>query len=257
MFMETQFDAIILDDTETSPESGAENTDVFFLSEEEQLKLLKAMENDILSMKKNVKKKPVYSFVKRLFDIVASALALILLSPLFVVVAGKIKRESEGPAIFKQLRVGKDGKVFTMYKFRSMYVDAEERLHAVLELNKGKNSLMFKAEDDPRITPYGYIIRKRSIDELPQLFNILKGEMSFVGPRPPLVREVIQYDKEYTIRLAVIGGLTCYWQIAGRNDADFGFCLEQDTKYLNERSWWTDIKLIFMTIAHVFSGKGS
>ena len=150
-----------------------------------------------------------------------------------------------------------NGKVFYMYKFRSMYADAEEKLESVISLNRGKNTLMFKADNDPRITPFGAKIRENSIDELPQLLNILKGQMSFVGPRPPLVREVIQYEKEWTIRLAVKGGLTCFWQIAGRNDADFEFCLEQDKKYLRERGLWTDLKLIFKTAEHVFRQKGS
>ena len=225
-------------------------------SKQEQLEMLRNMEGDIQRVCKTVKPKPIYLVVKRLFDFFASIIALVLLSPLLLVVAHKIRKESQGPAIFKQLRVGKNGKLFTMYKFRSMYIDAEERLESVLKLNKGKNSLMFKADDDPRITPFGRTIRKNSIDELPQLLNILKGEMSFVGPRPPLVREVIQYKDDQTIRLAVKGGLTCYWQIAGRNDADFDFCVEQDKKYLRERGWWTDIKLIFKTIGHVFSGKG-
>ncbi len=255
--MTTNTNTPILDSPEINPVSDSNEPDVLLLSESEQIKILDGMKSDIRSLKRQVKRKPIYSLVKRLFDIVASILALILLSPLFIVVAGKIKKESEGPAIFKQLRVGKNGKVFTMYKFRSMYIDAEERLEEVIKLNKGKSTLMFKADEDPRITPFGDKIRKNSIDELPQLLNILKGEMSFVGPRPPLVREVVQYEKEHLIRLTVIGGLTCYWQLAGRNDADFDFCLEQDTKYIKERSWITDIKLCFMTVGHVFSGKGS
>lgn len=227
------------------------------LTEQEQLEKLKKMESDILSVCATVKQKPVYEIGKRIFDIVASICALIVLSPLFLVVSLKIRAESKGPAIFKQPRVGKNGKVFTMYKFRSMRLDAEELLDSVLDLNKGKNTLLFKAENDPRITAFGEKIRKNSIDELPQLVNILLGQMSFVGPRPPLIREVIQYEKEWTVRLAVKGGLTCFWQIAGRNDADFDFCLEQDVKYLNERSWWTDIKLIFLTAVHVITNHGS
>ncbi len=238
-------------------DDNCEAESLHLLPLDEQLKLLENMKEDIKIVCSSVKRKPLYSFVKRLFDIVASILALIFLSPLFLIVSIKIRKESEGPAIFKQLRVGKNGKVFTMYKFRSMYVDAEEHLKHVLKLNKGKNYLMFKADDDPRITPFGNIIRKNSIDELPQLLNILKGEMSFVGPRPPLVREVIQYEKEHTIRLSVKGGLTCFWQISGRNDADFDFCIEQDRKYLNQRSWWTDIKLILSTARQVLFRKGS
>lgn len=243
----------ILDDSEN--ESAAVDTRT--LSESEQINLLYKMQPDILDVCKAVKRKPIYSFVKRIFDFFASLVALILLLPVFIIVAIKIKSESKGPVIFKQKRVGKNGKIFTMYKFRSMYIDAEERLNSILELNKGKNSLLFKMDNDPRITPFGQKIRESSIDELPQLINILKGQMSFVGPRPPLIREVIQYEKDWTIRLAVKGGLTCFWQITGRNDADFDFCLSQDKKYINERSWWVDIKLIFKTAIHIFSHKGS
>jgi len=253
--MKTQYDTVkaeIMPGVETdSPEVQKP-----LLPLQKQLELLEEMKPDIVSVCRSVRRRPVYSFVKRAFDIFASVIALILLSPFLLVVAHRIRKESPGPAIFRQPRVGKDGKVFTMYKFRSMYVDAENRLASVLKLNKGKNTLMFKADNDPRITPFGNKIRKNSIDELPQLLNILKGEMSFVGPRPPLVREVIQYEKEHTIRLAVKGGLTCYWQIAARNDADFDFCIEQDRKYLRERSLWTDLKLIFRTVGHVLSFKG-
>lgn len=241
------------EDNDRPAESAEEEV---LLPPEKQLELLNGMREDILSVGRTVKRKPVYSFGKRVFDIFASIAAILVLSPFLLIVARKIKKESKGPAIFRQPRVGKDGKVFTMYKFRSMYMDAEDRLESVLKLNKGKNTLMFKADDDPRITPFGRKIRENSVDELPQLFNILKGEMSFVGPRPPLIREVIQYEKEHTIRLAVKGGLTCYWQISGRNDADFDFCIQQDLKYINKRSWWTDLKLIFMTAGQVLSGKG-
>ncbi len=224
--------------------------------EEKNLVKISEMRPEIVRVCSAVKKKYIYSFVKRIFDIFASAIAIILLSPIFLIVALKIKKESPGPALFKQKRVGKNGKIFTMLKFRSMYVDAEERLKDVLSQNKASNGLMFKAENDPRITPFGQKIRKTSIDELPQLFNIFVGDMSFVGPRPPLPREVVLYEIEWTKRLAVKGGLTCYWQLAARNEADFEFCYEQDMKYIKKRNWWIDIVLIFKTFGHVFTGKG-
>lgn len=245
--------------TAENPCAAEENSgqDTVVLTPEQQMEIYCEMLPDIQRVCRTVKKKPVYSFVKRVFDLIAATVALVLLSPLFLFVTLKIRSESKGPAIFRQQRVGMNGKLFTMYKFRSMCIDAEDKLDSVLRLNKSGNTLMFKAEDDPRITPFGKKIRKTSIDELPQLINIIRGEMSFVGPRPPLVREVIQYEDDWAVRLGVKGGLTCYWQLAGRNDADFAFCIEQDRKYLAKRSWWTDLKLIFMTVGHVFAGKGS
>jgi len=225
-------------------------------SEEEQLEMLAQMVPTIKRVAKaQIKPKPVYAIFKRLFDIVASLIGLILLSPFFLIIARKIKKDTPGPAIFKQMRVGKNGTTFMMYKFRSMYVDAEENLDSVLDQNVGNSGLLFKAKDDRRVTPFGKRIRDNSVDELPQLINILKGEMSFVGPRPPLVREVIQYKDEYTIRLGVKGGLTGFWQITGRNDADFDYCLEQDTKYIKKRGFWLDLWLVIKTVLSIFAGK--
>ncbi len=238
--------------------AGQEAADeIITLNAEQQLELFRSRLPEIQEVCGRVKKKPVYSFVKRIFDLIAGIIALVLLSPVLAGVAIKIRTESKGPAIFRQQRVGKNGKLFTMYKFRSMCIDAEDKLDDILQLNKSDNTLMFKAEDDPRITPFGKIIRKTSIDELPQLINIIRGEMSFVGPRPPLVREVIQYEKDWMIRLGVKGGLTCFWQLSGRNEANFAFCLEQDKKYIARRGWWLDIKLILQTFIHVFKGGGS
>lgn len=241
----------------TGKETGEKASDDWILlTEDERVQMLKKMEPVILEVcGAAVKPRPLYEFSKRAFDIVASFLGLIALSPYFAYVAHKIRSESPGPALFKQNRVGRNGRVFKMYKFRSMYIDAEDRLAEMMSQNKGKSSLLFKVDDDSRITPFGRKIRNNSVDELPQLINILKGEMSFVGPRPPLVREVIQYAPEQTVRLAVKGGLTGYWQLAGRNDADFDFCLEQDTKYIRERNFWIDLKLVFKTVFGIFSGK--
>lgn len=230
----------------------------YFPEREEQLAMLSDMQPVIREVCRSaVRSKPVYEFFKRLFDIVFSLIGLILLSPVFLYVTIRIRRESPGPAFFKQKRVGKNGEPFDMFKFRSMYIDAEERLESMLSKNKGQNTLLFKVDNDERITPYGKKIRANSIDELPQLINILRGEMSFVGPRPPLVREVIQYQPEQTVRLAVKGGLTCYWQLTGRNDADFNFALSQDKKYLADRNFWLDVKLIFKTAFKVLDGESS
>ncbi len=233
-----------------------EEIDVLQLSEEEQIEMLRQMQPTIIKVCRDaVKPKPFYAVAKRAFDIVASAVGLVLLSPVFAIIAHKIRKESPGPAFFKQKRVGKNGEVFMMYKFRSMYIDAEERIAEVMVNNIGKNSLLFKSENDDRITPMGNKIRDNSIDELPQLINILRGEMSFVGPRPPLIREVIQYEDHQTVRLAVKGGLTGFWQITGRNDADFDFCLEQDKKYMQKRNFWLDLWLVIKTVFGVIGGK--
>ena len=202
-----------------------------------------------------VPKKPLYSFFKRIFDIIFSLVALILLSPVFLVISIAIRRTSPGPAIFKQPRVGLNGKVFIMYKFRTMNADAEEQLPSIADRNIGHGP-MFKDPDDPRLTNLGEKLRKYSIDELPQLLNILRGEMSFVGPRPPLVNEVVQYQPEDTIRFGVIGGLTCSWQVFRTKEADFYECLDYDKEYIQNRHLLGDLMLILRTFGVVSQGKG-
>ncbi len=201
--------------------------------------------------------KPVYEFIKRVFDVVMSALALVILSPLFLVVAILIRRDG-GPAFFKQVRVGKDGKTFMLYKFRSMVVgaDSPEMLAKVQELNE-LDGPAFKAAKDPRITPIGRFLRKTSIDELPQLINILKNEMTIVGPRPPLVHEVGWYDDYQKQRLSVKQGLTCFWQCSGRNNLSFDEWIELDLDYIEQRSLWTDLKILIKTVPAVLSGDGA
>lgn len=197
-----------------------------------------------------------YEFYKRLFDFLFSLLALIVLLPLLIVVAVLIWFEDRGPVIYTQKRVGKNGKEFVMYKFRSMCLDADQKLKDLQQFNE-KDGPVFKMTDDPRVTKIGRIIRKFSIDELPQLFNILKGEMSLVGPRPPLPNEVKQYSSYQMHRLDVTPGLTCYWQISGRSNVNFEKWVELDMKYINERSLWTDLKIILKTVPAVLSGYGA
>lgn len=204
----------------------------------------------------DVKQKPVYDFFKRAIDIICSVIALVVLSGLFALVALLIKLEDGGNVVYSQTRVGKNGKFFRMYKFRSMYMNAEKMKKELLAQNESDGPA-FKMENDPRITKIGAFIRKFSIDELPQLINILKGDMSIVGPRPPLGYEVMQYDEFAMRRLCVKPGLTCYWQCSGRSNIMFDEWMRLDNKYIEDRSMWTDIKMIFKTIPAVFKSKGA
>lgn len=188
-----------------------------------------------------------YLRMKRLIDIIGSLLGLILLSPVFLIVAILIKIEDpKGPVFFKQVRVGKGETEFQMYKFRSMVSDAEERLKELLALNEVSGA-MFKMKNDPRITKIGKFIRKTSVDELPQLWNVLKGEMSLVGPRPPLLREVKEYTLYEKQRLLVTPGCTGLWQISGRSNIGFEKMVELDLYYMKNRSLNFDIKIILKT----------
>lgn len=193
--------------------------------------------------------KTAYLVCKRVFDIVASFCALVLLSPIFLVICLIIYLDDpHGSPIFSQVRIGKNGKRFRFYKFRSMVVNAEDLLEKLQDQNE-MSGPAFKMKNDPRITKVGRFIRKTSLDELPQLWNVFKGDMSFVGPRPPLPNEVAQYTEEQKKRLSVTPGLTCYWQVQpSRNDLDFDEWFELDMKYLRERSVGTDIKIIFRTV---------
>ena len=203
------------------------------------------------------KNKPVYAFFKRFFDIFLCVFALIVLSPVFLVIAILIKCEDGGPVFFKQTRLTKGCKEFGMYKFRSMCVDAEAKLEALMDRNEVSGPA-FKIEDDPRITKIGKFIRKTSIDELPQLLNIIKGDMSIIGPRPPLPREVAEYTEYQLHRLDVKTGLSCYHECYGRSKVtDFDEWVEQDLKYIRERSLWVDLKVILMTIKVVLTGDGA
>lgn len=198
-----------------------------------------------------------YLVTKRLIDVIGSLCGIILLSFLLVIVAILIKVEDpKGKILFKQLRVGKDGKEFFIYKFRSMASDAEERLKELLALNQTTGA-MFKMKDDPRVTKIGKIIRKTSIDELPQLFNVLKGEMSLVGPRPPLPREVAEYTTYDMQRLLVVPGCTGLWQVSGRSNVGFAEMVDLDLTYIRERSVLKDIKIIIKTVFVLFGSKNA
>jgi exopolysaccharide biosynthesis polyprenyl glycosylphosphotransferase len=196
-------------------------------------------------------------FIKRLFDIFASAFILLCISPLLAFIALLIKLEDRGPVIFAQNRVGKFGKHFKMYKFRSMRVDAEQRLQELLKQNGHATGVTFKMKNDPRITRIGKILRKYSLDELPQFVNVLKGEMSMVGPRPPVPREVALYTLKDRQRLAVTPGLTCFWQIGGRADIDFPEQVQLDVQYIESQSFWLDLWICIKTVPAVVLGKGA
>ncbi|MBU0515316.1 MAG: sugar transferase [Proteobacteria bacterium] len=195
-------------------------------------------------------------FFKRMLDLFASALGLLLLWPLFVVAAVLIKLDSPGPVFFTQTRSGLNGREFTLFKFRSMVPDAEEQQSQLATFNE-MGGPTFKMTDDPRVTWIGKFIRKTSIDELPQLFNVLKGEMSLVGPRPPLPGEVAQYERWQRRRLSVRPGITCIWQVSGRNQIDFDEWMRLDLQYIDSWSFMLDIKILVRTLAAVLSTKGA
>lgn len=195
-----------------------------------------------------VKKKYFYHFIKRIVDIVGSLLGLVILAPIFLIVAILMKNEEPtGPIFFAQTRIGKNENEFKMFKFRSMCVNAEEKLAELLKHNEVEGA-MFKMKEDPRVTKVGKFIRKTSIDELPQLWNVLKGEMSLVGPRPPLLREVAEYTEYDKQRLLVKPGCTGLWQVSGRNEVGFDEMVELDIQYIQNLNMWNDIKIIFKTI---------
>ena len=192
--------------------------------------------------------KKAYTILKRGMDIIGAITGLVFLSWLFLIVAVLIKIEDpKGTVFFKQIRVGKNGKEFYMFKFRSMVSDAEERLKDLLKYNE-IDGAMFKLKEDPRVTKIGKFIRKTSIDELPQLWNVLKGEMSLVGPRPPLPREVKEYTNYDKQRLLVIPGCTGLWQVSGRNSLNFKQMVELDIEYISNRTVLLDIKIIYKTV---------
>lgn len=203
------------------------------------------------------RKKRSHFIIKRLIDILGSIIGLVAFSLLFIVIALLIKIEDpKGKIFFSQNRVGKDGKQFKMYKFRSMVADAELKLNELLKYNEVEGA-MFKIKDDPRVTKVGKFIRKTSIDELPQLFNVLKGDMSLVGPRPPLPREVDEYNDYQKQRLLVKPGCTGIWQSSARNSVGFDEMVEMDLFYIRESSLFLDIKIIIKTILVLFGSKNA
>lgn len=216
-----------------------------------------AEESDSVSKKARVKKRTAYRFFKRLFDIILSALGLIILAIPFLILSIIIFIDSPGASpIYTQVRVGKNGRTFKFYKFRSMIPNAEKKLDELLNKNEMEGPV-FKMKDDPRITRVGRFIRRSSIDELPQLYNVFKGNMSLVGPRPPLMREVSQYTDEQMRRVSIKPGITCYWQIQPkRNSLSFDEWLALDMKYIEERSLLTDVKILVKTVGAVFGMEG-
>lgn len=212
----------------------------------------------MLDYEKLVTGRKVYSFFRRAQDIFFALLAIVVLMPFLLLIALIIFLDDPyGSPIFVQKRVGKDGELFDFYKFRSMVVNAEARLESLMDKNE-KTGPVFKIKNDPRITRVGRFIRKTSIDELPQLLNVLKGDMSIVGPRPALTREVKQYNDYQRQRLYITPGLTCYWQVLpNRDDLPFDDWLDLDLRYIKDRSFLLDWKLIFQTFRAVVRGSGS
>ena len=218
------------------------------MSNEKELKLNR---KDVLRPRRK------YWIVKRTQDIILSSIALVVLLPVMLLIALVIYIDDpKGSPIFSQMRCGRDGKEFKFYKFRSMCINAEEKLKELLDQNEMEGPA-FKIKEDPRITRVGKFIRKTSLDELPQLWNILKGDMTIVGPRPALPREVEMYDDYLKQRLYVTPGLTCYWQIQPhRNELTFDEWMELDIRYIQERSFLIDWKIIFKTVGAVFGMDG-
>ena len=227
------------------------------VKEREETLVEENKEEKIIVVKSKFK---IYYIFKRLFDIVASLLGLILLSPVFLVVSILIKKEDKGPAFFKQRRIGKKGKEIFIYKFRSMVMNAEDVLEELMAKDENiRNEYLTnkKLDNDPRITKIGKFIRKTSIDELPQLINVLKGDMSLIGPRPYLFREIEDMGDAYYYVVTCKPGITGYWQVNGRSNTTFEERCEMEKYYSQHISLWMDIKIFFKTIKVVLCGKGA
>ena len=196
-------------------------------------------------------------FFKRTMDILLSFICILAAMPVFLLTALLVKLSSPGPIIFSQVRVGKYGRHFKFYKFRSMYLDAEARKAELLKHNESADGVIFKMKHDPRITPVGRFIRKFSIDELPQLFNVLLGDMSLVGPRPPVPQEVAHYTLDERKRLNITPGITCLWQVSGRSELPFRQQMALDKEYIASRSAWKDFLILLKTIPAILTGRGA
>ena len=194
--------------------------------------------------------------LKRLFDLLVGGSMLVLSSPLWAALFLAIRLDSPGPVFFKQTRVGRRGRLFLLYKFRTMYVDAERR-KAELSARNETGGVIFKMKDDPRITRTGRLLRRSSLDELPQLLNVLKGDMSIVGPRPPVPSEVVQYTPAERRRLDAEPGLTCIWQVSGRSNIPFDGQVRLDVQYIETRSFWRDVWILLKTVPAVLLGRGA
>jgi exopolysaccharide biosynthesis polyprenyl glycosylphosphotransferase len=200
---------------------------------------------------------PVYeTFLKRLLDVMLASLGLIASAPIWLGIVIAIRLDSPGPAIFVQQRVGLHGRRFTFYKFRSMRTDAEKMLREIRSSNE-VDGPVFKMRRDPRVTRVGALLRRTSLDELPQLINVLKGDMSMVGPRPPIPSEVEQYRPLDMLRLAVKPGITCLWQVGGRSTVGFDAWMELDREYVRRLSWWLDVSILARTVWAVLSCRGA
>lgn len=239
-----------------APDEVLEASDVAFLAPE-----LVAEAEGPVPIPARVERRLTYRFLKRAFDIVFSLLVIAVLLVPSLLLCLAIRIESPGNPIYSQKRVGRIGKsgeveTFDMYKFRSMHADADDRLADLKDLNEADGPL-FKIKDDPRVTRIGKFIRKHSIDELPQFLNCLMGQLSCVGPRPPLPSEVAQYDERAMRRLSVKPGLTGYWQVRGRSDTTFDDMVDMDLAYIEERSFSTDLRVIAKTVITMFDGKGA
>lgn len=194
--------------------------------------------------------------MKRLIDVIGSIVALVVFTPAMLVIMLLIKLEDKGPVFYGQTRIGKNGAEFKMWKFRSMRENAHE-LRSQMMAQNDADGPMFKIKDDPRVTKIGHFIREKSLDEIPQFFNVLKGEMSLVGPRPSLPEEIMEFDSRERERLNVLPGLTGLWQVSGRNDLSFDDMIALDLEYVKHHSVLWDIKIIFITVAQMFFSKGN
>ncbi|WP_097026020.1 exopolysaccharide biosynthesis polyprenyl glycosylphosphotransferase [Clostridium peptidivorans] len=216
------------------------------------------MQNNLIEINEqdHIRDKRVQFAVKRFIDIVLSLFGIIVLSPIYLILILLIKLDSKGPAVFKQVRVGKDNKDFTIYKFRTMIVDAEKKRS--LEINpEDIGNFVFQSKEDNRITKMGSFLRKTSLDELPQLFNVFKGDMSLVGPRPEIPDVVKYYPPEYAQRLLVLPGITGLAQVSGRGEIELAKTIYYDLTYIKNFSVWLDIKILFKTVFSVFKKEGA
>lgn len=213
-------------------------------------------ETIIIDVEKHIKSKKIQFIFKRLFDIILSLIGIIILSPVYLIITICIKADSKGPAIFKQTRVGKDEKNFTIYKFRTMVVGAEKKKALDIDPSNLEN-FVFQSKSDNRITKLGSFLRKSSLDEIPQLFNVLNGTMSLVGPRPEIPDVVKYYTAEYRQRLLVTPGITGLAQVSGRGEIELGKTIHFDLMYIKDFSIWFDIKLLFRTVTSVFKKEGA
>ena len=210
----------------------------------------------VLLNKDKIKSRFIYHGMKRLFDIVAATCGIVILSPLMIIIAILIKSEDHGPVFYKQVRVGKNGKTFKMYKFRSMFVNADKMLDGLKEQND-VDGPMFKMKKDPRVTKIGRFIRKHSLDELPQFLNVVRWDMSLVGPRPALPSEVAEYNEYDKQRLLVIPGCTGLWQATERNEVGFNEMVQLDIEYIQKSNLFFDFWIIWKTIEIIIKPNGS